>query len=117
MEDLIELTNWARIEFKPAKSTSLVLKKGRVQDQFWFKIGENIIPTVQEQPVECLGKWHRADLKDRQSMKEMLIQAETWVMALENSGQQGKYLGPGVTNMGCCPDCSGHSWFMRYLSP
>lgn len=46
LEYLIELTKLARMEFKPAKSRSLVLKKGRVQDRFCFKIGENIIPTV-----------------------------------------------------------------------
>ena len=91
LEDLIELTNWARMEFKPAKSRSLVLKKGRVQNRFRFKIGENIIPTVQEQPVKCLGKWYRADLNDRQSVKEMLTQVETWMTSLEKSGLPGKY--------------------------
>lgn len=51
LEDLIKLTNWARMEFKLAKSRSLVLKKGRVQDRFCFKIGENIIPTVREKEL------------------------------------------------------------------
>ena len=32
---------------------------------------------VQEKPVKSLGKWYRADLNDRESVKEMLIQAET----------------------------------------
>ncbi|XP_061778568.1 uncharacterized protein LOC133569990 [Nerophis ophidion] len=91
LEDLIELTNWARMEFKPAKSRSLVLKKGRVQERFRFKIRENIIPTVQEKPVKCLGKWYRADLKDRLSVKEMFSQAEAWMTSLEKCGLPGKY--------------------------
>ncbi|KAJ7995783.1 hypothetical protein DPEC_G00248170 [Dallia pectoralis] len=58
------LTTAARMEFKPAKSRSLVLKRGRVQDRFRFKIGEDTIPTVTEKPVKSLGKWYRADLTD-----------------------------------------------------
>ncbi|KAK0154156.1 hypothetical protein N1851_003780 [Merluccius polli] len=61
------------MEFKPAKSRSLVLRRGRFQDRFRFKIREDIIPTVQEKPV-------------KQSVKEMLIQAETWMTSLEKNG-------------------------------
>ncbi|KAK0141179.1 hypothetical protein N1851_021821 [Merluccius polli] len=67
LEDLVELTDWARMEFKPAKSRSLVLRSGRVQDRFFFKIREDIIPTVQE---KSLRKWYKADLNDKQSVKE-----------------------------------------------
>lgn len=34
LEDLIKRTSWAKMEFKPAKSRSLVLKRGHVQDRF-----------------------------------------------------------------------------------
>ncbi|KAK0140505.1 hypothetical protein N1851_022523 [Merluccius polli] len=61
LEDLVEFTDWARMEFKPAKSRSLVLRRGRVQDQFRFKIREDNIPTVQEKPVKSLGKWYIND--------------------------------------------------------
>lgn len=94
MEDLIELTNWARMQFKPAKSRSLLLRRGVSRNGFGLK-------------SERIGKWHRADLNCRQTVKKMLIQAETWLTSLEKSGL------PGNTR----PDCSGHSWFMRYLSP
>ena len=67
LEDLVGLTDWARMELKPAKSRSLVLRSGRVQDRFCFKIREDIIPTVQE---KSLGKWYKADLNDKQSVKE-----------------------------------------------
>ncbi|KAK0156549.1 Integrin beta-5 [Merluccius polli] len=65
--------DWARMEFKPAKSRSLVLRRGCVQDRFCFKIKEDIIPTVQEKPVKSLGKWYRADINDKERVKEMLI--------------------------------------------
>ncbi|KAK0153168.1 hypothetical protein N1851_005139 [Merluccius polli] len=66
LEDLVELTDWTRMEFKPAKSRSLVLRRGRVQDRFHCKIREDIIPTVQEKPVKSLGKWYMADLNDKE---------------------------------------------------
>lgn len=91
LEDLVELTEWARMGFKPEKSRSLVLRKGRIQNRFRFKIRDTIIPTVQEKPVKSLGKWFRADLNDRQSVREMLIQTDTWMTSLEKSGLPGKY--------------------------
>ena len=33
LEDLVELTDWARMEFKPEKSRSLVLRRARVQNR------------------------------------------------------------------------------------
>ncbi|KAJ7998422.1 hypothetical protein DPEC_G00204770 [Dallia pectoralis] len=77
------------MEFKPAKSRSLVLKQGRVQDRFRFKIGEDSLPTVTEKPVKSLGKCYRADLTDKASVKEMLNQAEEWLNTLERSGLPG----------------------------
>ncbi|KAK0135502.1 hypothetical protein N1851_028657 [Merluccius polli] len=78
LEDLVELTDWARMEFKPAKSRSLVLRRGHVQDRFLFKITEDIIPTGRlQRQGECEG--------------EEEIQAETWMTPLENSGLPGKY--------------------------
>lgn len=91
LEDLVELTKAARMEFKPSKSRSLVLKRGGVQDRFRFKIGKDTIPTVTEKPVKSLGKWYRADLNDKDSVNEMLNQAEEWLKALERRGLPGKY--------------------------
>ncbi len=47
---------WARMSFKPAKSRSLVLKKGKVADQFRFTLEGSQIPSVTERPVKSLGK-------------------------------------------------------------
>lgn len=49
------------------------------------------MPTVTEKPVKSLGRWYRADLSDKASVKEMLNQAEKWLKALERSGLPGKY--------------------------
>ncbi|KAK0147597.1 hypothetical protein N1851_012928 [Merluccius polli] len=52
MNDLTVTTEWV----KPAKSRSLVLKKGRIVDKFRFSISEPPIPTISEKPVKSLGK-------------------------------------------------------------
>lgn len=112
LEDLVELTKVARMEFKPSKSRSLVIRRGRVQDRFRFKIGGDTIPTVKEKPVKILGKWYRAELNDRESVKEMLTQADTWMRAAYLASVR-----PGATSMGYSPDSFGHCWYMRCPFP
>ncbi|KAK0155383.1 hypothetical protein N1851_002288 [Merluccius polli] len=94
LEDLVELTDWARMEFKPAKSRSLVLRRGRVQNRFCLKIRADIISMVQEKPVKSLSK---ESFNDKQSLKEMLIQAETWITSLKMSAYPVS-IRPGDTN-------------------
>lgn len=61
LEDLERLVAWARMRFKPQKSRSLVLKKGKVQSSFKFRVAGQVIPTVSEQPIKSLGKWFTVD--------------------------------------------------------
>lgn len=91
LEDLEKFIRWARMKFKPAKSRSLVLKKGKVDDRTRFRVEGQIIPTVTEQPVKSLGKWFRADLNDRQSVKETVTTAVEWMERVEKSGLPGKF--------------------------
>ena len=79
------------MRFKPAKSRSLVLKKGKVQDRFRFKVTGETIPTVSQQPVKSLGKWFTADLNDRQGTREMVTTAIGWMESIEKSGLPGKF--------------------------
>lgn len=88
LEDLIELTAAARMELtieiqKPSPEAGPGPRP--------LPIGEDIIATVTEKPVKSFGRWFRADLKDKTSVKEMLNQAEEWLKALERSGLPGKY--------------------------
>ncbi|XP_060086247.1 uncharacterized protein LOC132565620 [Ylistrum balloti] len=56
LEEIKDIISCARMRIKPVKSRSLVLRKGKVCREV-FKIGEDIIPTVSEKPVKCLGKY------------------------------------------------------------
>ncbi len=57
LQGLEWLVNWARMDFKPAKSHSLVIKKGKVTDEFRFSLGGVQIPLVSKKPVKSLGKF------------------------------------------------------------
>jgi len=96
------------MEFKPAKSMSIVLRKGHIQDQFRFRIGEDLIPTVSERPIKSLGKLFRAELNDPESVKEMLGQAEAWMRAFNRSGLPGSHSNSGATSMVCSQDFLDH---------
>ena len=50
-----ELINWARMRFKPKKSLSLTIRKGRMAPQRFRIAGEDIL-TAREQPVKSLGR-------------------------------------------------------------
>lgn len=91
LEDLDRAFTWARMSFKPAKSRSLVLKRGKVEDRFRFKVGDKVIPTVTEKPVKSLGKWFDSSLKDTGSIKMMVAQVDEWMQQVEKSGLPGKF--------------------------
>ena len=91
LEDLSRVITWARMKFKPAKSRSLVLKKGKVDNRYRFRVGEETIPTVSEKPVKSLGKWFDSTLRDTQNNKAVLDQVAEWMLKVEKSGLPGKY--------------------------
>ena len=91
LEDLSSLIKWARMKFKPTKSRSLVLKKGKVENKYRFRIGADIIPTLTDSPVKSLGKWFRACLNDREAVRDMVLQTVMWMKATDKSGLPGRF--------------------------
>ena len=69
LQDLGELIDWARMKFKPSKSRSFILKKGKIQNRK-IRIGEDEIPTIMEKPAKSLGKWFRDSLNDRECRRD-----------------------------------------------
>ena len=61
---LYDTVNWARMKFKPNKSRSLVIKKGKVTKRFNVHVQEEDIPSIMDRPIKCLGKWYDVSLKD-----------------------------------------------------
>ncbi len=83
--------SWARMSFKPAKSRSLVLKKGKVTDRYRFRLGEYQIPSVTERPVKSLGKVFNCRLNDRDSIKATSADLEGWLRTVDKSGLPGRF--------------------------
>lgn len=91
LKGLEELTTWARMSFKPAKSRSLVLKRGKVTDKFSFFLGNIRIPSLTEKPVKSLGKVFNSSLRDTASIQATNQELETWLAAVDKSGLPGRF--------------------------
>ncbi|GFO24702.1 reverse transcriptase [Plakobranchus ocellatus] len=66
------LMSWCRMEFKPKKSRSLSIRKGKVDEARTFTVAEQQIPTVSQQPFKSLGRWYDSSLKDTRRGAETL---------------------------------------------
>ena len=65
-----ELMIWYRMKFKPQKSRSRPLRKGKLNQNINFEIGGQRIPTVSSLPVKSLGRWYDKSMKDANQVKE-----------------------------------------------
>lgn len=91
LHNLDYLINWCRMSFKPKKSRSLSLRKGKVVENKTFRIGGQDIPTVSQEPVKSLGRWYDATLKDTKRGAETKMVAEEGLKTIDKSGLQGKH--------------------------
>ena len=46
---------------------------------------------MHEKPIKCLGKWFDITGSDKSSIKDIVEQAETWLMQVDKSGLPGTY--------------------------
>ena len=81
----------ARMKFKPKKSRSLSLRKGKVDESVTFNVANQVIPTVSEEPVKSLGRWYDESLKDTNRGKETKRMSEEGLETIEKCGLPGKY--------------------------
>ena len=85
------VVKWARMKFNAAKSRSLVLQKGKPTSRFRFKIDGEVIPSLNEKPIKCLGKTFDDTLKDVNNTKIIKQQLDKWLNDVDNSDLPGKY--------------------------
>ena len=90
IERLHELIERCAMRFKPSKSRSLSLCKGKPVPNTYF-IGTERIPTLAEQPVKSLGRWYSLPITDRFRGNEVKKQLSTGLDAIEKCGLSGKY--------------------------
>ena len=65
------------MSFKPKKFRSIVIKKGQVQKNIKFQIGAEQIPTVNEEPIKCLGKWYDGTLRYTDNSMKLQVEEVT----------------------------------------
>lgn len=87
---LDDLISWCRMSFKPSKSRSLSIKRGRLKAVV-FTVSGQTIPTVQEEPVKSLGRVYDASLKDTRSAQQVTEMAVQGLQIIDRSRLIGKF--------------------------
>lgn len=64
------------MSFKPNKSRSIVLKRGKVVDKFYFQVDGIVIPSITEKPVRSLGKVFDCSLMDVTASQAIIKELE-----------------------------------------
>lgn len=91
LQGLERLIRWARMSFKPSKSRSMVLKRGKIVDRFQFRVDGITIPSITEKPVTSLGKTFDCSLKDTASIQATIKKLGDWLSAVDKSGLPGRF--------------------------
>ena len=86
-----ELMIWCRMKFKPQKSRSLSLRRGKLNQNVNFEIGGQRIPTVSDLPVKSLGRWYDESMKDTNQVKETSKTLQEGLLKIIRCLLQGKY--------------------------
>ena len=88
LEDLI---NWSRMAFKPKKSRSLSIRKGKVDDRVSFIVADQKIPTLSQEPVKSLGRQYDESLKDKIAARNTEDLVVSGLQKIQTSGLIGKF--------------------------
>ena len=56
LENFDVLMAWCRKKFKPKKTRSLSVRKGKIDATTTFTLANQQIPTVSQEPVKCPGR-------------------------------------------------------------
>jgi hypothetical protein len=91
LDRLDAVISWARMKFKPSKSRSLSLRKGKVNEKAIFTISGQKILTVAEEPVKSLGRWYNSSLKDTDQGKQVKRMAEEGLETIHQTKLQGRF--------------------------
>ena len=71
LSSLEDTVTWARMEFKPKKSRCMVIRKGRISNNFTLRVQAENIPPISNNLIECLGKWYDENLGDSSIRKDV----------------------------------------------
>ena len=90
LERLDVLMAWCRMKFKPKKSRSFSVRKGKIDATTIFTVASQQIPTVSQEPVKRLGRWYDSSMKDTKRGLKIVELATEGLLAINRCGLQGK---------------------------
>ena len=85
LERTVIVLKWARMKLKPQKSRSLVIRKGKSIDEQPFKVGEEIIPSIQKEPLKTLGRIYNNSVTDKIAREDLRKKIIDLVQKLDKS--------------------------------
>lgn len=62
-----------------------------VASKYQLEFQGEVIPSIEEDPIQCLGEWYDSSLNDRSSVPTTEKQVEVWLRKIESSGLPGKF--------------------------
>ena len=80
------LMAWCRMKFKPKKSRSLSVKKGKIDATTIFTVVSQQIPKFSQEPVKSLGRWYDSSMKDTKRGLETVELATEGLLAINRCG-------------------------------
>ena len=90
LERLNVLMAWCRMKFKPKKSCSLSVRKGKIDAMTTFTVANQQKPTVSQESVKSLGKWYDSSMKNTKRGLETVELATEGLLAINRCGLQSK---------------------------
>ena len=84
-------TAWSRMAFKPRKSRSLIIKKGKITEQFQLMVQGEKIPFIIGNPMKCLWKWYDETLCDRTNISRIGQQVSEGMRNIDKTCIPGKF--------------------------
>ena len=90
LRSLGDMATWARMQFKPGKSRSLSIRRGKLVKHS-FTIQGSKIPTIQEKGIRCLGKNYDSTLKDTSNLQDTVSQLKRWLRTIDRSQLLGRF--------------------------
>ncbi|KAK3797908.1 hypothetical protein RRG08_020645 [Elysia crispata] len=83
------LKAWCRVKFKPNKSHSLSVRKGKI-DATTFTVANQQLPKVSQEPVKSLGRLYDSSMKDTKRRLGRVELATEDLLAINRCGLQAK---------------------------
>lgn len=91
LDRLDELLQWCGMAFKPAKSRSLALKRGKVCEEVFFTVAGQRIPSISAEPVKSLGRVFSVSLKDKDQEEAVRMKTRAGIKAIGEAQLPGRF--------------------------